>query len=369
MASLDYKIIKKPDGSTIKAYNWDKTFSYQTGKQAEIVLVCGGKGIGKTFGLRLFCIEEAIKKGVNFVDISRTKTEREDIVNGYFDKLQNDGYFKEYVFKVEKNVGYYALKPVSEDDSPDWKQCCYFVALSAFQIEKRRTFSNVKRFIFDEFIIDDNDRHHRYLSNEFFILANILDTITREQPSDESKYKLYLLGNAVDLMNPYFRNLGINKVPKFGYQFFNNKSVLLHYIEPWDAEERKAKTLVGRMLSGTEEAKRVFDNEFAIEGDKEIRAKTHNARFAFALVWNKQRFAIWIDYKSGLFYINDKVPAGSKSVYALTKKDSSIDYQTVNRNYDLVKLLLEVFYSGGLRYSSPALRQSFHEVLGFLGVR
>lgn len=368
MSSSTYRPIKTPKGKTINVYDWARTMSYQTGRQAEIVMVCGGKGIGKTFGLRLFCTDEAIKKNVSFVEISRTKTERDDIEKGYFDKLTADGYLSEYLFKVEKHIGYYALKP-ADDENPIWHKLCYFVSLSTFQIEKRRTFADVKRVIFDEFIIDDNDRYHRYLNNEFFILANILDSILREQPNDGAYYKLYLLGNAVDLMNPYFRNLKINRVPKFGYQFFNNKTVLLHYVEPWDSEERQTNTLVGRMLSGSEEAKRVFDNKFNVSGEREIKQKTSASKYAFTIIFNKQRFAIWIDYKTGFVYVNERTPKDSKNIYTLTKKDSTVDYQAIDKNFSLLKMLIDIFYAGGLRYSSPAIRQSFHEVLGFLGVR
>ena len=89
----------------VKYYDWDATFSRQTGTQGEFCIVAGGKGIGKTFGLRLKCINEYIKKGFRFVEICRTKEERSQVEDGYFSKLQHDGFFKDYIFKVEKNQG------------------------------------------------------------------------------------------------------------------------------------------------------------------------------------------------------------------------------------------------------------------------
>ena len=174
--------------------------------------------------------------------------------------------------------------------------------------------------------------------------------------------------NAVDLSCPYLRNLGINKPPKYGYSFYNNKTTMLHYVEPWDARERRSNTLVGRMLAGTEESKIMFDNEFSVEGDKEIRKKTSAAKFAYALVFQQMKFAVWIDYGQGYFYINEKVPKDAKNVFALTKRDNTIDYQAVKRTDSYMRTLVDVYYMGGVRYSSPAVRESFLEVLGFLGV-
>ena len=349
-------------------YDWDATFSRQTGSQGEFCIVAGGKGIGKTFGLRLKCINEYLKKGYRFVEISRTKEERSQVEDGYFDKLQHDGFFIDYVFKVEKNQGFIAPKPPNDEDKPEWELICYFVALTAFQVEKRRTFTGMRRFIFDEAAIDSKDRYHRYLPNEFFILANVLDSVSREQANDAPFFKVYLLMNSCDLLCPYLRYLGVNKPPKFGYSFYNDKHTLFHYVEPWDSEERRASTLVGRMLSGSDEAKMIFDNEFATGDDRDIRKKPSNAKFQYGLVFAGMRYGVWIDYRRAYFYITDYIPKDAKTVFSLTKKDDTIDYQAIKRTDEYLKLLCDVYYNGGLRYSSPAIKQSFLELLEFLGV-
>lgn len=350
-------------------YNWDKTMSYQTGTNGEICLVLGAKDIGKTFGLRLKCVQRFIKHGELFCEICRTNAERDEVMAGYFDKLQYEGFFNEYVFKVEKKAGFIARKPIDESDKPVWKLICYFVALTNFQREKKRTYKQVKRFIFDEAIIDIKDRYHRYLKDEFLVLANLLDSISRQQPNSDYSYYVYMLGNAVDLTCPYLRYNGISKLPDFGYSFYKDKTVLLHYVEPWDSEERKARTLVGRMLKGNEESKVIFDNVFRDTTGKEIRKKTQEAKYKFAFRYSAITFAIWIDDKRGLWFVTTKLPKGAKNVYTLAKRDSSIDYQAIKRADPLAKLVSEVYYIGGLRYESAHVREAFFEVLEFLGIR
>ena len=202
-----------------KYYDWQATFSRQTGTQGEICIVTGAKNIGKTFGLRLQCVNDYLKTGRHFCEICRTKDEVKNVTQGYFDKLQNDGFFSDYVFKVERNTGYIAEKPAA-DEKPEWHVICYFVALTAFQTEKKRTYTNVYRFIFDEAIIDRKDRYHRYLPNEFLVLANILDSVSRQQYEDAKPYKVYILGNACDLSCPYLQYLGVNSIPEYGDHFY-----------------------------------------------------------------------------------------------------------------------------------------------------
>ena len=352
-----------------KFYDWDKTMSYQTGTNGEICLVLGAKDIGKTFGLRKKCVERFIKHGELFCEICRTNAERDEVMAGYFDKLQYEGFFSEYIFKIEKKCGYIARKPIDEKDKPVWKLICYFVALTNFQREKKRTYKQVKRFIFDESVIDTKDRYHRYLKDEFLILANLLDSISRQQPNSNYNYMVYLLGNSVDMTCPYLRNLDITKIPSFGYSFYKNKTVLLHYVEPWNAEERKARTLVGRMLDGNEESKIIFDNVFKDTTGKEVQKKTPEAKYKFAFRWGGMTFAVWVDSKRGIWFITSKIPKDASNIYTLTKRDSSVNYQALKRADPLAQLLNEVYYIGGLRYESAHLREAFFEVLEFLGIR
>ena len=352
----------------VRHYDWSGVFSRQTGRDGEICAVIGGKGIGKTFGLRKQLIQWFIdgKRG-RFVEFSRSMAERDSVANGYFDRLQELDMFPGYMFHSDSEHGYVS-KFVPDGVKPGWQICMYFAALSKFQIEKRRTFSHVGDFVFDEFIIDAKDRFHHYLPDEFSILANLMDSISREQPGDETQHRLYMMANACDLSCPHMRALGINKLPEYGYSFHRGKMVLLHYVEPWDAAERKAETLVGRMLEGSDESKMVFDNLFDTSNADEIAKRPHNAKYAFGFIFKKMQFSIWADYSNGLFYVDDGIPRGSKA-FALTRKDSSLDYNAIRQNDDLLKLLSNLFYAGMLRYTGFAVRESLHDVLAWLGIR
>ena len=351
-----------------KYYDWQKTMSYQTGTNGEQCIVIGGKDIGKTFGLRLKCIDRFIKAGERFCEICRTNIERDEVAPGYFDKIQSEGFYTDYVFEVKKNAGYIAKAP-AEGEAPEWELLCYFVALTNFQREKKRTYVKPKRFIFDEAVIDTKDRHHRYLPDEFLILANLLDSISRQQPGEDYNYYVYYLANAVDFSCPYLYNLGVRKVPKFGYTWFKDKTVLVHYVEPWDAQDRKAYTLVGRMLDGHDESRVIFDNEFTDDTGGEIMRKTSNAKYKWAFKWGRMTFAIWVDRKRGLWFITSKLPKGAKNVYTLAKRDSNVNLRVLERSEPLAKLLIEFYRLGGLRYESAHIREAFFEVLSFMGVK
>ena len=355
-------------------YDWEATFSRQTGSQGEFCIVIGAKGIGKTFGLRKQCVSDYIRHGWHFCEVCRTKDEMKVVRQGYFDKLQNAGLFPGYLFRVTGQTGYIAKEPEKDPETgeyaekPQWDVLCYFVALTAFQAEKKRTYTDVRRFIFDEAIIDRKDRYHRYLPSEFLIFANLLDSISRQQPGGK-QYRVYVLGNACDLTCPYMRYLGIDRIPEFGYSFWNGRSVLLHYVEPWDKEERQAQTLVGRMLSGTEESEMVFGNVFSVPDTGDVQPKTKNAKYAYAIRYGDHIYAVWIDYGKALCFITSKVPKDAGNIFAITKADASLDYQAIERTSPYLQMLNRFFYMGTLRYESPAMREMFLAILEFMGIR
>ena len=125
----------------MKYYDWCKTLSYA----ADVTIVIGARGVGKTYGLRKQCINDNIKSGCTFAEICRYKSELGPIMDGYFSRLELE--FPSYVFKTEKGKGYIAERPDDEKTKPAWRILCYFLALTDAQNAKKRTYNKVKRII------------------------------------------------------------------------------------------------------------------------------------------------------------------------------------------------------------------------------
>lgn len=347
-------------------YNWQKTLSYDS----EVTMVVTARGRGKTYGIRKQAIKESLYKDCTFVEICRYKNELSGVARGYFDKLQADGEFNDWVFRVEGGEAYAAHRDA--DEAPDekkkrtWIKIGYFVCLSDQQALKKHTFARVKRIIFDEVILDVNDRYHRYLPNEFDTFTNLIDTITRQRPGEKTIARVYLLGNSVDLINPYFRRFGIKKAPAYGYTWYNNKHFLLHYesADEW-GDARREDTLVGHMLT-EEEGKRSLYNSFNLD-EKFVERKPSEARFDFGIVYNGETYGFWSDYSRGYIYLTRKIPKNGLT-YALSLSDQDIDFMVLDRTSKRMKATAELAKHGLLRYEDVGVMQNFKEVLSLYGL-
>lgn len=354
-------------------YDWHKTLSYD----ADVTMVIGPRGVGKTFGLRKQCIKDFLRDGSRFVEVVRFKTELSGVSDGYFNRLQDLPDFDKYVFRTDARYAWIAERPdeVPEGEKkpkPQWQLLAYFIALSDAQRMKKRTFDKVRRIIFDESILESTDRFHNYLPNEFGILANLVDTVSRERADTDSiRPRIYLLGNACDLSNPYFAHYGVGTDLKFGYRWYAQKSFLLHYVEAGEyGREKLDGTVAGRMMRGTTAAKIAISNEFVGTNSEFVRRKPSRAKFSFGIKCNGKTFGVWVDMQGGLYYVTPSIPNNTeKPIYALTAEDNRINYIAARSANKTLSYFKEVYYMNLIRYQTVQVKRDFtEEVLRKFGI-
>lgn len=356
-------------------YDWNKTLSYYNyeSKQALLTMVVGGNGIGKTYGLRKWLVERHIKYGENFCEICRHASEIPTIAAGWFGKLEHNEEFPRHLFKTEAGVAYIADRYDSDGNeidkvaTEDWEVCGYFVALSQFENAKRSTFVNVRTCVFDEFILDRSKPYCRYMRNEFSLLMKICVAVFREIPGDGVNRRIIMMANAVDMVNPYFVEYGISEQPRYGYTWFNDKNVLLHFVKPWDAEERKEDTLIGTLTSGKNEQEQMFDNVLYGSSSDYVKKKPSDAKFMYGITYNMRKLGFWMDSNSRI-YVSDKIPSDGR-VFALSTKDNGVDVNMVKRSSNMIKGLCDLYYMGMVYYEKPAFRGMFEDVLSYIGIK
>lgn len=354
-------------------YDWHKTLSYD----ADVTMVIGPRGVGKTFGLRKQCIKDFLKDGSRFVEVVRFKTELSGVADGYFNRLQDLPDFEKYMFRTDARYGWIAEIPPEVEDGdkkpkPDWKLMTYFIALSDAQRMKKRTFDKVRRIIFDESILESSDRYHNYLPNEFGILANLVDTVSRERADTKGiRPRVYLLGNACDLANPYFAAYGVGTDLKFGYRWYANKTFLFHYVEAGEyGREKLTGTVAGRMMQGTAAAKIAINNEFVGLNSEFVKKKPSRAKFQFGIKCNGNTFGVWVDLQGGLYYVTNSVPNNTeKPIYALTAEDNRINYIAARSATKTLSYFKEMYYMNLIRYQTISIKRQFmEEVLTKFGI-
>lgn len=357
-----------------KFYDWGDTLT----KDAYLTFVCAARDTGKTYGIRKQCVKDWIKDGSRFVQLVRFKTDLAAISNGYFDKLQQSPNveFPEYMFKTDATTAYIAKK-VPEGEKPKWQIIGYFGALSQMQQFKQRTFADVYRILLDEAIIDPSvARFQHYLPREYYVLNQMVDSVSREVPGEPRRHepRIYLMANALSMRNPYFHILGIRTPPAFGKHWYNipgvGKRILLDYVKPTEQTlARQTETVAGALSSLGGDATAALENEFTDATGLFVAKKPKSAKFQFAIKGKGHRLGVWSDDKQGYIYVTTKLPKDANPLYALTNDDGEFNALFAKRNESAMRYLMEVYQYGLVRCDTDGTRNALVECLALYGLR
>lgn len=184
------RLLRRP---IMKYYSLHKCLSYNR----YLNILIGGRGIGKTYQLKKYVIEQYLKSKRQFVWLRRYKTEIKEATDGFFTKHKNN--YPGHKFEIKGKTAYI-----------DGEQAGRFIALTNADILKGSDdFSAVTTIVYDEFIIDNKSSFRRYLPNELRIFTDLQETIFRTRQDG----KVFMLANALSMVNPYCLAFGI----KFHY--------------------------------------------------------------------------------------------------------------------------------------------------------
>ena len=351
---------------------WADVLSYD----APFNLIIAKRELGKTFGLREQMLRDWFANGESHIAIVRYKDDINVVANDYFGQIvaeTNDQNLKAKLEGYEFQTCGNLIKIRKKSDGKKknkWVDIVRIIPLSKATRYKQASMHKLRRVVFDEALIDKSiDTYTRYLPNEYALFQNLIGTLQRYSEKDGAgrpRLRVYLMGNAVDLINPYFAKLGITEPPEFGGRWFAGKSWYFYYPDPRDFAVKADSAQMAERLGARAGD---YGNEFESDAGKFIAKKPSSARFSFGVVYRGERFGVWGDLREGLYYINTKIPNDPNAVvYALSTSDSKPNYIVAKRANKTLQNLADLYCYGILRYDTPATREHFNDVLALFGV-
>lgn len=167
--------------------NWD----YLINQGSAFTMVVGARGVGKTYGLMKYCLDQ----GRKFIYLRRLKSQLDQCANNAgnpFKKLNTD---------LGRNI-----KPRGTQGGvlfdENGEVVALGVALSTVANVRGFDYSDYDMIIFDEAVASDGERP---IPHEFNAFLNFYETVNRNRElSGDKPVQAVLLGNANRLTNPYY---------------------------------------------------------------------------------------------------------------------------------------------------------------------
>ena len=262
--------------------------------------VIGVRGGGKTFNTLLHAIKRFEKKGEQFVYLRRRAVELDDACRrkdggDLFSDIRHHGYFKDVDLKVvaDKSGGYNFYY--------NDKIMGYGKALSTAR--RSTSLPKVKLIIFDEFLIDDKNRHDRYLNNgnEMFLFNNFYETIARGRD-----IPVFFLGNAFSMVNPYFIELGIRIDNPKPNKIYKGKFWTVVFWRDEEYIKKREQTQFYQATKGTAFNDHAFGNSFYLDRTDFVKKRPKDSEHQFSLVYMGKTYGVWVDWEKGEYYVSTK---------------------------------------------------------------
>lgn len=253
-------------------------------RNALISIVAGPPSIGKTYGMKADLVENAIKTGQQLMWLRRTVIELGEAKAGFFDSIaaQHPG----YEFRVEGKVGQVRT------DGKQWKTIVRFAALTTSYQMRGTEFPLVDNIVYDECF---TPLGVRYITDELERLMRLWITVNRSRVDrhGRAKTRLYMLGNAIELDNPYFLEWDFDASHEWQKGRGTNGDVVLHLVDVAKYERRVSETIYGKAMS-TAQIDYAGGEYFRSDAGYVVDARPADSQPLASLYTKRGEFGLWI---------------------------------------------------------------------------
>ena len=227
------------------------------------VFIVGARGTGKSFD----ALDDSVEKDEPFLYMRRTQSQCDLISKPEFSPFKPINEIRNRDVKV-KSVSRYNSMFYSEIGDKI-KIHGYTCALSTISNMRGFSATEIKRFIYDEFI---KEKHEKPLKNEGEALLNAYETVNRNRELEGLPALQFLgLANSNDISNPIFEELKLiriaDKLQRSGHMIWTDdkRGIMIVMLSNSPISQRKRNTALYRLTKGSEFSNMALDNDFNVD--------------------------------------------------------------------------------------------------------
>lgn len=352
-------------------YKLDKLLSYNS----MLNMVIGARGVGKTFAVKKYMLEQAIYKGSKSIYLRRRDSELLGIdkekffpteilrqVFKNFEEIETKNSRAETSIRFMGNNIENELKINSKRIILNDKVIIYLKSLSTSIKLKGSEYDEVDTVLFDEFLIDEMDRNLRYLPNEVDLLFQFMSSVFRKR----DKVKVFMLANATNTNNPYFAyfRFDYNDKNTKEYNYLKKYGVVIHIApnKPIDlSKESLDDNPLLKIMQDSQIFKSNVENEFTVNDYSNVK-KIKNGKLKLYQIdcGNNNIYSI---FQTGdMIYFDNGYEKNLNNI-TFDKNLISDKSTYLSRSHFISKMLRDKFYLNDIIYSSFEVKYNVMEQL------
>lgn len=328
-----------------------------SGAEPEIYLCCSNRSAGKTtyFG-RLF-VNRFLSYGEKFGLLYRYNYELSDVANKFFNELHSLFFPDKTMESKTRAKGIYTELFLND------KPCGYAMSINnADQLKKMsHLFADCQRILFDEFQSESN----HYCDNELQKFISIHTSIARGGGKQVRRVPVYMLGNYVSMLNPYFCALGISSRLKLNTNFMRGDGWVLEQGFNLSASELQKQSAFNRAFSQNEYVKYAAEKSYLNDNVAFIDRPAGQSKYVCTIVYQRNNYGIREYRESGIIYCDTVADLSHPVKLSISTDDHNLNYIMLRSSDPLIGLLRWYFEHGVFRFRNLECKNAILEICAY----
>lgn len=343
----------------IRYYDGTKILSMLdlNGRKPEIYIVETNRTGGKTTYFGRLCVNRFIKHGEKFMLVYRFRYELDGCADKFFKDIGS--LFFPGMQMTSKRMGQGTYHELFLDK----KSCGYAIALNnADQIKKNaHLLSDTMRMVFDEFQSETNN----YCPNEVRKLLSVHTSVARGQGKQIRYVPLYMLGNPVSLLNPYYTELGIAARLRDDTKFLRGDGFVMEHGFIESASKAQLESGFNRAFAGNSYVSFAAQSVYLNDNKAFIEKPAGVGRYLATLVYEGRSYGLREYAEAGVIYCDDRPDTSYPKRIAVTLEDHSINYIMLRNNDLFLSNLRFYFERGCFRFKDLSCKNAVLKALSY----
>lgn len=327
------------------------------GKKPELYLCTTNRTGGKTTYFGRLCVNKFINNNEKFLLLYRFNYELDNIADKFFKDLQGL-FFSEYEMTSKR-----CARGLYQELFLNDKSCGYALALNnADQIKRySHMFSDVERILMDEFQSETN----HYCADEVKKLISIHTSIARGQGKQVRRVPVYMLSNAVSIINPYYVSLNISSRLKNDTKFLKGDGFVLEQGYVDSASKQQLESGFNRAFKNDNYVVYSSQNVYLNDNNSFIEKPEGRGKYLATIKYKGECYGIKEYAESGYIYCDNKPDMSFPLRITVTTNDHDINYVMLKKNDFFISNLRFLFEKGCFRFKDMMCKTAILNTLSY----
>jgi hypothetical protein len=325
------------------------------GEDPSIYIVTTNRSAGKTTSFLKKSLQDFNKNGAKLVVIYRFTYELSSCPDIFKDVLNL------YPNLGEKMTAIPHARGLFYEMFLDDVSFGYAVSLSNPDALKKYSpiFADVQHMLFDEFQSETG----RYVTKEVEKFQSIYLTIARGGGQQSRHVKVYMLGNMVSIMNPYFIKFGIHKRIKDNTNFMRGNGWVAEFGFNESASNAIKNNSFFKAFQDEDYMSYSTEKVYLHDADIFIEKPKGRAKYICTIVHDGTQYGVREYFDEGVVYVSHKPDTSCKQIIAFKASDHNQNTIMLGHYSYLWKNIKDAFNNGYLRFDDMKAKSAIFDIL------